>query len=119
MLGATSDEGSEDGLGWLDMRVRRFPQLEGLRVPHMGWNQVRPAFASHALTREMESGARFYFVHSYYLEPSDPGDVLMHATYGIEFAAGVSRGNISGVQFHPEKSHRFGKKLLAAFARSQ
>ena len=119
MLGTASEEGSEAGLGWLDMRVRRFPQLPGLRVPHMGWNLVRRVAPTHRLTREMDSDARFYFVHSYYMETSDPEDVLLLTTYGIDFAAGVSRGNVSGVQFHPEKSHRFGKQLLAAFAGSE
>ena len=119
MLGTASEEGSEAGLGWLDMRVRRFPQLPGLRVPHMGWNLVRRVAPTHRLTREMDGDARFYFVHSYYMETSDPEDVLLLTTYGIDFAAGVSRGNVSGVQFHPEKSHRFGKQLLAAFAGSE
>jgi glutamine amidotransferase len=117
MLGHGSDEGSEPGLGWLDLRVRRFPAMEGLRVPHMGWNGVRPRAAAHPLTEGMEPDARFYFVHSYYLDPADPADVLLTAHYGIDFAAAVARGNVSGVQFHPEKSHRFGKRLLARFAR--
>ena len=117
MLGTESAEGTERGLGWLDMRVCRFPEMTGLRVPHMGWNQVRPTLENHRLTRDMEADARFYFVHSYYMDPGDRDDVLLLANYGIEFAAGVSRGNISGVQFHPEKSHRFGKQLLAAFGK--
>lgn len=117
MLGTESAEGTERGLGWLDMQVRRFPDLPDLRVPHMGWNQVRPRSSSHRLTRDMEAESRFYFVHSYYMEPVDPDDILLLAHYGIEFAAGVSRGNISGVQFHPEKSHRFGKQLLASFVK--
>lgn len=116
MLGESSEEGVEPGLGWLDMRVRRFPRLADLRVPHMGWNQVRPGPVEHALTRSMEPEARYYFVHSYYLDPADPADVMLTAHYGIDFAAGVARANIAGVQFHPEKSHRFGKRLLQSFA---
>lgn len=116
MLGRDSEEGREAGLGWLDMRVRRFPEVPGFRVPHMGWNQVVSRQAQHPLTRGMDSDARFYFVHSYYMEPSDSADVLLVAEYGMPFAAGVARGNIVGVQFHPEKSHRFGKKMLHAFA---
>lgn len=115
MLGHGSEEGSEPGLGWLDLRVRRFPALPGLRVPHMGWNEVR-AEPGHPLAEGMTPDTRFYFVHSYYIEPARPEDILLRATYGIEFAAGVARGNIAGVQFHPEKSHRFGKRLLANFA---
>ncbi len=117
MMGLSSEEGGEPGLGWLDMRVRRFPEVSGLPVPHMGWNQVTPANVTHPITRDLAEDSRFYFVHSYYMEPSDPGDIMLRAQYGIEFTAGVARGNIAGVQFHPEKSHRFGKRLLASFAR--
>lgn len=116
MLGRESAEGTEPGLGWLDMRVRRFPDMPDLRVPHMGWNQVLSRSSTHHLTRHLDPCARFYFVHSYYMEPADAADVLLTTSYGIEFAAAVSRGNITGVQFHPEKSHRFGKQFLAAFA---
>lgn len=118
MLGLRSEEGVEQGLGWLDMEVLHFPDIPDLRVPHMGWNHVRSMSLAHSLTREMANDARFYFVHSYYMQPKNSSDILMSATYGIEFAAGVSRGNISGVQFHPEKSHRFGKQLLTSFAGS-
>jgi glutamine amidotransferase len=116
MLGRESEEGREVGLGWMDMRVRRFPEAPGFRVPHMGWNQVVARQTGHPLTRGMDGDSRFYFVHSYYMEPSDPADVLLVADYGMPFAAGVARDNIVGVQFHPEKSHRFGKKMLHAFA---
>jgi imidazole glycerol-phosphate synthase subunit HisH len=116
MLGLDSEEGVEPGLGWIDMHVRRFSDLPNLPVPHMGWNQVRLSAHDHPLTKGMEVEPRFYFVHSYFLDPTDKGDVFLSAEYGIEFAAGVSRGNIYGVQFHPEKSHRFGKQLLNAFA---
>lgn len=119
MLGNESAEGKEQGLGWLDMRVRRFPDLPGLKIPHMGWNQVMPVQPNRPLTQGMTRDTRFYFVHSYYMEPANPGDVLLQASYGIKFAAGVCRDNIAGVQFHPEKSHRFGKQLLAAFAKGK
>ena len=117
MLGSGSDEGSEPGLGWMDLRVRRFPASTGLRVPHMGWSEVAVCDPAHPLAGGMEGDARFYFVHSYYLEPAREADVLFTAEYGIRFAAGVSRGNLAGVQFHPEKSHRFGKRLLGNFAK--
>lgn len=64
---------------------------------------------------EVTGNSRFYFTHSYYLNAKNPEDVLLHSHYGIDFAAGVVRGNIAGVQFHPEKSHRFGKQLLSSF----
>lgn len=116
MLGTHSAEGTEPGLGWLPMSVERFPDLPGLRVPHIGWNQVRGARADHPLVNSLAPDSRFYFVHSFYLKPADSADILMTAEYGIPFAAAVARGNLSGVQFHPEKSHSFGKRLLAAFA---
>lgn len=119
MLGNDSSEGIERGLGWLDMRVRRFPDIAGLRVPHMGWNQVKPRNQEHKLTRDMEPDARFYFVHSYFMDPSDPSDVLLRSHYGVDFAAAVTKGNVTGVQFHPEKSHRFGKQLFASFAKGE
>lgn len=116
MLGHGSDEGREPGLGWVNMRVKRFAALQDLRIPHMGWNRVQRLQLDHPLTRDMSADARFYFVHSYYMEPQDPADVLLRAHYGIDFAAAVAHENITGVQFHPEKSHRFGKRLLASFA---
>lgn len=118
MLGKGSEEGVEAGLGWLDLSVRRFPELPGLRVPHMGWTEVARPREEHPLVQGLQEDARFYFVHSYYLEPADPSLVLLTAQYGLAFAAAVSQGNVSGVQFHPEKSHRFGKILLGNFAES-
>ena len=116
MLGLGSEEGAFQGLGWIDIQVRRFPKMEGLRIPHMGWGEVRAKRPNDPLCRSLDPKARFYFVHSFYLDPADPGDVLLEAHYGIDFAAAVARKNIWGVQFHPEKSHRFGKQLLGAFA---
>ena len=116
MLGVRSAEGTEPGLGWIGMRVERFPTLPGLRIPHMGWSRVRGMRPAHPIVREMAADARFYFVHGYFMAPEDPADVLLQAHYGIDFAAGVAHGHVAGVQFHPEKSHRFGKQLLAAFA---
>ncbi|MHA6643014.1 imidazole glycerol phosphate synthase subunit HisH [Mesorhizobium sp. A623] len=117
VLGTSSEEGDEPGLGWLDMTVRRFPRRQGLRVPHMGWSEVSRPMPDHALVQGLDEDARFYFVHSYYLDPSETLGVLLQADYGGPFAAGVVHENIAGVQFHPEKSHRFGKTLLANFAR--
>jgi imidazole glycerol-phosphate synthase subunit HisH len=116
MLGHGSEEGREAGLGWLDLRVKRFVARPGLRVPHMGWNAVQTVQSDHPLVAGLGDDARFYFVHSYYIDPVHADDVLLSADYGGPFAAAVARGNITGVQFHPEKSHRFGKHLLAAFA---
>lgn len=115
MLGKSSEEGSEQGLGWIDMRVKRFPNLSELRVPHMGWNNVYPKMQEHPLARDMGTDTRFYFVHSYYMSLEDPDNQLLEAEYGIKFSAAVAHGKIAGVQFHPEKSHRFGKQLLSRF----
>jgi imidazole glycerol-phosphate synthase subunit HisH len=117
MLGRGSEEGSEPGLGWIDFEVRRFEEAPGFPVPHMGWNEVEAKHPDHPLTRNMEAGSRFYFVHGYYFSPG-PENVLMAARYNIEFCAAVARSNIVGVQFHPEKSHRFGRRLLENFSKA-
>lgn len=116
ILGHASEEGVEPGLGWVDMKVQRFPALPDLRVPHMGWCDVKRHAPEHPLLRDLDPDARFYFVHSYFMLPANPNDVLLTAHYGQDFAAAVSVGNITGVQFHPEKSHRYGKQLLGQFA---
>ena len=116
MLGAGSEEGNEPGLGWMDIKVKRFPTLPDLRVPHMGWCHVKNISRAHPQFEKLSEDARFYFVHSYYLDPTNTEEVLLTANYGIDFAAAVGKDNIVGVQFHPEKSHRFGKQLLAQFA---
>ena len=116
MLGHGSEEGKEAGLGWLDIEVKRFPVLPDFRVPHMGWCHVKNVSLGHPLFEKLSEDARFYFVHSYYLDPENSGEVLLTANYGKDFAAAVGKDNIVGVQFHPEKSHRFGKQLLAQFA---
>lgn len=117
MLGHSSEEGDEPGLGWIDMTVHRFPDAETLPVPHMGWQEVLSKQSGNPLLSRLESAPRFYFVHSYFMSPKNPADLLLTASYGQEFAAAVARKNIAGVQFHPEKSHRFGKQLLEGFAK--
>jgi glutamine amidotransferase len=116
MLGRGSDEGSESGLGWLDADCRKFRQdIPTLRIPHMGWNYVRPA-RPHPLIATLPDDARFYFVHSYHMVCQNPSDILLTANYGGEFVAAVQRNNIFGTQFHPEKSHRFGMELYRQFS---
>ncbi len=118
-----SDEnGGIDGLGVLPGRVSRFPEPlrdaagETLKIPHMGWNQVRIE-TDHPLWAGIESGERFYFVHSYYLRPDDPALTAATTDYGIRFACAVAEGHVFAVQFHPEKSARNGLALLANFCR--
>lgn len=118
MLAEGSDEGDRPGLGWIPGRVRHFshaPSNADLPMPHMGWNDVKPV-AGETLFRGLEGDARFYFLHSFYFEPTHAADACAHASYGLGFACAVRRGNVHGVQFHPEKSHHFGSTLLKNFA---
>ena len=109
-----SEEGVSAGLGWIRAKVKRFvPPEPEIKVPHMGWNTV-------TVTRPgglIEGGGeqRFYFVHSYFVECADRGDVVATARHGQTFDAAFSRANIHGVQFHPEKSHRFGMSVMRNF----
>jgi glutamine amidotransferase len=114
MLAASSEEGDLAGLGWLRGRVFRFKQ-PNLRLPHMGWNDVRPS-SPNPLFADLERESRFYFLHSYCFNCDDPADVLALTDYGGRFTCAVHHANIYGVQFHPEKSHRFGVQLLKNFA---
>ena len=120
MLFEASEEGDTPGLGVLAGRVVRFPSgMEApghgkLKVPHMGWNQVR-FDRSHPLWDGIADGSRFYFVHSFYPSPADPSVSAGSSDYGIHFTCAVARANIFGVQFHPEKSHSAGLRLFANF----
>ncbi len=116
LMTKNSAEGKHKGLGWIDAEALRFqPTNPELKVPHMGWNRVIPARTSE-LTDRLPEDPRFYFVHSYFVHCHDPADVLLTTPYGGEFHSAFHRGNIWGVQFHPEKSHRFGMALLQNFA---
>ena len=116
MLFERGEEGDTPGLGLLAGGVPRFPaaRMAGLKVPHMGWNQVRQA-KPHALWDGIASGERFYFVHSYYPAPADAGLVTGTCEYGVSFTCAISRDNIFAVQFHPEKSQAAGLRLLSNF----
>lgn len=114
---ASSDEGSARGLGWIDGQVRRFrvPPGSNIRIPHMGWNTVQVA-RPNPLLEVTDEEQRFYFVHSYHVECADAADVVATTTHGHPVVAALAHGNVYGVQFHPEKSHRFGLALLRRFA---
>jgi glutamine amidotransferase len=116
MLFEHGEEGDTPGLGLLPGRVPRFPaaRMAGLKVPHMGWNEVHQA-RSHALWSGIDSAERFYFVHSYYPAPADEGLVAATCEYGVAFTCAISRDNIFAVQFHPEKSQAAGLRLLSNF----
>ena len=119
LFAPSSDEGTRPGLGWIDGRVRSLESVgneQRLAVPHMGWNHVRSVTRDGLFEGLGES--RFYFLHSFYMECSRVSDVHAEVSYGPTFTCAVKRDNIYGVQFHPEKSHGFGVKLLNNFARS-
>jgi len=118
MLARRSDEGHASGLGWIDADVRLFDDARfsgPTHLPHMGWNDVQPR-PGDPLFAGLEHDARFYFLHSYYFDPHDPRDALATADYGGPFCCAVRRDNVMGVQFHPEKSHQWGIRLLQNFA---
>jgi glutamine amidotransferase len=116
MLFEHGEEGDTPGLGLLAGGVPRFPaaRMDGLKVPHMGWNEVRQS-GTHALWAGIPSGERFYFVHSYFPEPADAGLTAATCTYGVAFTCAIARDNIFAVQFHPEKSQAAGLRLLSNF----
>lgn len=123
LLDFSEENGGTPGLGVLPGCVRRFPadfrdpdSGKTLKVPHMGWNQVHQT-AAHPLWHGIPQESRFYFVHSYYVEPEDPQLTAGVTRYGLPFASALARDNLFAVQFHPEKSQRAGLALLANFAR--
>ena len=116
LLGLDSEEGERDGLGLIPFHTKRFRLDEPYKVPHMGWNDVRIETDDCPLLRYVKpEGSRYYFVHSYHAICDDSRYELMSSEYGYRFTAAVYKDNIYGVQFHPEKSHSFGKALLRGF----
>jgi glutamine amidotransferase len=113
MLFEHGEEGDTPGLGLLAGEVPRF-SVSGLKVPHMGWNEVLQA-QPHAMWHGVPDGTRFYFVHSYYPKPKEPGLTAGTCVYGAPFTCAVARDNIFAVQFHPEKSQAAGLQLLRNF----
>lgn len=109
--------GIHRGLGLMPGRVVRFP--EGLHVPHIGWNQVHLRQPNHPLFHDLPDHSFFYFVHSFYVEPTDQDCVIGETDYGIKYASICGRGSVIGVQFHPEKSQSAGLRLLRNFAAGQ
>lgn len=116
MLTLGSEEGKLSGLGLIRAYTRRFSPDAGLRIPHMGWNTVSWMIPSHPLARNLSPDCRFYFVHSFRVICESATNSLATCNYGGEFSAAITGGNVAGVQFHPEKSHRFGLQLLSNFS---
>lgn len=117
LMARSSEEGHQPGLGWLNARLVRFRAPEGaaLRVPHMGWNEVQAEAEGGGIFRGVPRPMRFYFVHSYHMVPDEPGLELASSTYGYRFTSAMGRGNILSMQFHPEKSHKYGLQVYRNF----
>ena len=118
LLARRSEEGREPGLGWLPAEVRRItvPQDSGLKVPHIGWMEVRPTRASSLFDADGPV-ERFYFDHSYFVSCEREEHETAVIDYGSPLCCAVAADNVFGVQFHPEKSHRFGMRLFTAFGK--
>lgn len=110
----SSEEGNLKGLGWIDANVKKFIfDNNSYKIPHMGWNRVKVAKDSYLF--DITESNKFYFVHSYYVETNNPSDNLLYSNYGNEFVSAFQKENIIGLQFHPEKSHKFGINLFNKF----
>lgn len=119
LFAKASEEGVEPGLGWLDCKFVRFSfeddKHKRFKIPHMGWNYIRRKQLDNPLLADLTEKTRFYFVHSYHAVCENEEDIMTVTDYGYCFTSAVAKGNIWGVQFHPEKSHRFGMQLLKNF----
>lgn len=121
LLETSEEDGGTQALGIIAGKVVRFPDPpvdprsgSSLKIPHMGWNRVEAA-QPHPLWHDIPTGTWFYFVHSYYVAPTDPSVVAGRSDYGVSFTAAIARGNVFATQFHPEKSQRAGLQLLANY----
>ena len=119
MMGNRSDEGNSEGLKWIDADILKFDESllsQRTKLPHMGWNDVTPVINT-PLFYGLEKEAIFYFLHSFYFKCNNQIDSIAISDYGISFTSAVNVKNIFGIQFHPEKSHHYGEKLLNNFAK--
>tara|TARA_B000000477_G_scaffold115167_1_gene112026 strand:- start:1387 stop:2004 length:618 start_codon:yes stop_codon:yes gene_type:complete len=119
MLGNASDEGTMEGLGWVDGEVKLFDTSNiphQTKLPHMGWNSISLVNENEPIFNQIKTRDRFYFLHSYYFKCNDDGQAIAKSNYGFNFSCALRKNNIYGVQFHPEKSLKNGIKLLYNFA---
>lgn len=122
LLGLHSEEGDVSGLGWVSNRVLRFNFKEvssRLRVPHVGWNDIQIKKSDCILFRDIPADRPFYFTHSYYMTSDDSEVIAATTEHGHEFVSVVQKGHIYGTQFHPEKSRRYGLKMIENFLRAK
>jgi len=117
LLTEGSEEGKLPGLGYIPGCTLHFPSDMGLKIPHMGWNHIHICNDS-PLVHDLPEEPRFYFVHSYYVQCANPEHVVCTTDYGITFHSVIQKDHVYGAQFHPEKSHKFGMRLLENFAKS-
>lgn len=118
MMAKRSDEGTSEGLGWIDAEVKKFDVSKiqfKTHLPHMGWNDI-VATKELPILKGLEENAKFYFLHSYYFQCNDDSNIIATAEYGVDFTCAANKDNIFGVQFHPEKSHQWGIQLLKNFS---
>ena len=111
-----SDEGMLEGLKWIPGEVKKFPQNKDFKIPHMGWNIVKRTNLKIKILNNVGKNTRFYFVHSYYVEVYDRNHSLLKSTYNVTFDSAIYKDNLYGIQFHPEKSHKYGMNILKNFS---
>lgn len=115
LLEVSEENNGSQALGIFEGQVKRFPDVADIKVPHMGWNKVHQSDPSHPMWHNIEQDARFYFVHSYYVEPKDQTLIAATCDYGLSFCTALQKENLFATQFHPEKSHIVGLQLLKNF----
>jgi glutamine amidotransferase len=115
LLTKYSEEGHVEGLGWIDAQTKKFKEESGLRIPHVGWNQVAQVKES-ILFKDIPDKTRFYFTHTFAVSCADSSNHYGETSYGIDFSSVIQKDNIYGTQFHPEKSHLLGLKLIQNFS---
>ena len=116
LMTKSSEEGDKPGLSWIEADVKKFSSNNNLKIPHMGWNNIKPLI-NNQLFYELNNQSRFYHVHSYYVSLNDSSIEIASTHYGINFTSSFQKDNIFGVQFHPEKSHKYGMQLLSNFSK--
>lgn len=119
IMAKRSEEGKLEGLNWIDSEILKFDKKlikHRTKLPHMGWNDVIP-IKRNPLFKDLEDSSIYYFLHSYYFKCNDLENNLANSNYGISFSSAINKNNIYGIQFHPEKSHKNGEKILYNFSK--